>query len=176
MIWMLWGYCDDLQKALDDSFACTGNHRYDYEKRNITTAQVHVLLDMALAMMIDKTECFWFLESDNSVNHVSKRITSSETESPWIYSELLLAEITQKRLPQEHRSIPINENCSHGLSDHVPSFIYDAKLSQLYELNRHHISDAISNVGCCSTYDSATKRAEVFLDSLYEETGVVVDE
>lgn len=173
---MLWEYCDDLLKTLDDHFSRSGKSTYYYENRNITTAQVHVLLNMALARMINSTECFIFLDSYNSLRHVNKQISSQETESPWIYSELLLSEIIQKRLPQEHRIHNFQESFSHGDVNQVPTFIYDAMLSKLHPLDRNDLCLAIHHLGKRNTIERNNKRAERFLDYLYEITGVDYDE
>jgi len=166
---MLWEYCDDLLRTLDHIFSRTGFKSYDYNSRNITTAQVHILLNMALAKMINTTECFIFLGSNNSLKRDDFMISSEETESPWIYSELLLSEIIQKRLPKDHRILHFNESFSHSASE-IPSFIYDASLSQLQSLSHKNIIDSIARLN--GEVDNA--RAEKFLDYLYDETGVNV--
>lgn len=51
-----------------------------------------MMLSVALAGMIDKTECLMFLETPNSV--VASN-TIKQTESPWIYNELFLSSVIQ---------------------------------------------------------------------------------
>ena len=173
---MLWGYCDVLLRQLDEFYSRTGTHRYNYGDRNITTAQVHVLLNMALARMINNTECFVFLESENSITNHDRHISSEETASPWIYSELLLSEIIQKRTPKEHRIQHINESVIHSDSCVMPTFVYNAMLSNLHPLRIDVLKDVVSSAKHISSTMSRNKRVETVFDLLYKETGCQCDE
>lgn len=89
----VWDYCDKLQKQLDDKYCKTDNDLYDYQKRNKTTSHVHIMLTSALTKMLDRTECIFFLNTNNSIQN--QRIVNnkqvSDTYSPWIYHELLMS-------------------------------------------------------------------------------------
>lgn len=49
------------------------------------------MLSSALAKMIDKCECIFFPNTPSSIN------LNKKTESPWIYYELNIADLVQKR-------------------------------------------------------------------------------
>lgn len=89
---VVWGYSDELLKKLDNEFCSIGKERYSYSKRNNTTAHVHMMLSTALLKMIDKTECLFFLNTNNS-NTVQFRdyMNGPSTYSPWIFSEISIA-------------------------------------------------------------------------------------
>ena len=88
-----WEHSDVLLKKIDDKY-CLSNKSdkktYSYEKRNISTAHVHMILSYALAKMIEKAECFIFIDSENSIS-IDEAINST-TYSPWIFYELMIAQ------------------------------------------------------------------------------------
>lgn len=82
----IWGHSDELLKELDNEYCLNhGGETYSYEKRNGSTSHVHMMLSYALTRMIDRTECFIFLESHNSS---TAKESVSGTFSPWIFHEL----------------------------------------------------------------------------------------
>lgn len=96
----VWGYADDLLKKIDDEY-CFKDGYYIYERRNLTTSHVHMMLNVALSKMIDKCECVFFLNTPNSIK-LSESM-KSQTSSAWIYSELILSKIIRKKTRKEHR-------------------------------------------------------------------------
>lgn len=135
----IWGYADDLLKEIDKKYCfnpTTGG--YNYENRNHSTSLVHMMLSSALSMMIDKTECLFFLSTPNSIS-ASDIKNTSKTSSPWIYSEITISQLIHKQSPEEHRphtrffskSQLINEN---------KKFIdatFDLDLNHLAEINQN---------------------------------------
>lgn len=85
----VWGYIYDLQKEIDDEY-CKNEGKensYSYDKRNISTSHVHLMLSNALRKMIDSCYFFFFLDSQNSLKYVN--INSEDaTFSPWINLEV----------------------------------------------------------------------------------------
>ena len=76
----IWGYSDDLLKSIDTEYCHNSNdNTFDYQRRNLSTSHVHMMLSTALTMMIDKTECIFFLNTPNSIT-TSEVI--SKTNSP----------------------------------------------------------------------------------------------
>lgn len=68
----VWGYADKLLKQIDEKYSVMekdklGKNTYSYEKRNRTTTQVHLLLQGALAKMINQCECLIFVNTPNSM-------------------------------------------------------------------------------------------------------------
>ncbi|MCD8875201.1 toll/interleukin-1 receptor domain-containing protein [Mammaliicoccus sciuri] len=91
---LYWNFADDLLKELDNKYCRNDNSdSFDYSKRNISTALVHSILSNSLQMMIDRCDTFLFLNSDN-INHLTiEKYDKNYTTSPWIYTELLTANI-----------------------------------------------------------------------------------
>lgn len=82
----IWGHSDQLLKEIDNKYCKnSSDSTYSYEKRNGSTAHIHMMLSYALTRMIDRTECVIFIESDKSIS-VSDSI--NKTNSPWIFHEL----------------------------------------------------------------------------------------
>lgn len=102
----VWGYANDLLKKIDERYCVqskkpNGGNTYDYDKRNQSTAHVHMILQGALAKMIDCCECLIFVNTPNSLN--PRNIgDDSTTSSPWIYSELLMANTFPARRPETY--------------------------------------------------------------------------
>ena len=91
----VWGYANELLKHIDEVYCVhskkpNGGFVYDYELRNLSTAHVHLILQGALAKMINCCEALVFLNTPNSLL-VSDICDLTEIASPWIYSELLMA-------------------------------------------------------------------------------------
>lgn len=95
----IWGYADDLiNKLLEET-----DDNYSHNERNNSdliyiTSHVHNMLTVALMKMIDKTECLFFLKTPNSAFFDC-------TLSPWIYTEIGISMMIQKRRPQRPMQI-----------------------------------------------------------------------
>ncbi|MCP2027179.1 hypothetical protein L1276_002336 [Flavobacterium sp. HSC-32F16] len=135
----VWGNSNDLLKKIDDKYCLhANNENYDYDKRNYSTAHVHLMLSTALNKMIDKSECLFFLNSPNSIS-TSLEI-SQKTNSPWIFSEIATSKIIKKKTPDRKKSETrlfstesmksLNENAQIKLNVE-----YELELSHLKELN-----------------------------------------
>lgn len=95
---LYWDFADDLLRELDNKY-CRNNNSdsFNYRKRNISTTLVHSILSNSLQMMIDQCDTFLFLNSGN-INHltIDGYDADTYTTSPWIYTELLTANIIMK--------------------------------------------------------------------------------
>lgn len=99
----VWESADDLLKDIDNKYSVLrkdkdGKHTYNYKVRNYTTAHVHMMLSTALMEMIDSTECVFFYNTPNSVE--ISNYEERKTKSPWIYNELKIANVIQKKRPE----------------------------------------------------------------------------
>ena len=94
----LWGCIQDLQVEIDKQFCLQPGkqHTYDYDERNYSTAHTHMILSYALTRMINQSECFIFLKSDNSVT-IDDSIIG--TFSPWIFHELITVDTIELTRP-----------------------------------------------------------------------------
>ena len=125
----VWGYADNLLKGIDAKYCLSSDRNlYDYKKRNWSTSHVHMMLSMALAGMIDNTECLFFLDTPHS-----KRLHANaeeKTSSPWIYAEIAMSRLIRQRTMQEHRSSPVNECFSADTIQHTLVMNHLTKLTR----------------------------------------------
>lgn len=121
---VVWGNANDLLRELDNN-CCKNdrNHTYNYEKRNNTTAIVHLMLADALTKIMDQSKYVFFL---NTVNSTLKDGYGNEEQvtSPWIYHELVMT----KYLQDKQRMRPILEGRDLRVSRTVD-------LSHLYKMD-----------------------------------------
>lgn len=129
----LWGNSSVLLKLLDDTYCLNTNGKtYNYQLRNLTTSHVHMMLQTALADMIDSTECVIFLNTPNSI---SPEDVVSKTLSPWIYSELSTTTIVRNKEKEDYRTRLIAESRSFSSGGVLPKFKYIAPVDQLMKLD-----------------------------------------
>lgn len=103
----VWGYADDLLKMIDDIYCLRDDgSAYIYERRNYSTSHVHTMLSVALTQMIDKTECLFFLNTPNSL---TPNTIIEQTESPWIYSEIVMSRLIRENRPERKKNGSLNE-------------------------------------------------------------------
>lgn len=132
----VWGYCNDLLKNIDEEYCKhTNGHSYDYDKRNYSTSHVHMMLSTALTKMIDKTECIIFLNTDKSTLK-AKDIISTQTRSPWIYSEIMSTKMLRKNIPQRD-TLKKSANDKYFIenAEKILKPIYDIDLDHLVKLS-----------------------------------------
>lgn len=95
----IWGNSVELLKLIDDKYCKSSKDYYSYDKRNYSTAHVHMMLSTALNQMIDKVEVLIFINTPQSITS-EKAI--NKTNSPWIYSELATSKTIRKVVPKRH--------------------------------------------------------------------------
>ena len=142
----VWGYADDLLKQIDNEY-CVSKRKYDgsvdtydYQRRNQSTAHVHMMLNGALMKMMDNIECLIFLDTPNSLK--TKDILNNTTNSGWIYSELLMSKLLRKNYPiRKNTDFEIHESLKHdGLS-----VVYDVDITHLINISINDIINATGN-------------------------------
>jgi hypothetical protein len=100
----IWGSADQLLKNIDKSHSKseTDPKYYDYRKRNLSTSHVHMMLVMAIAKMMERSECLIFLNTPTSISPKNTIKDKDYTASPWIYAELELSRMVERtKLPPE---------------------------------------------------------------------------
>ena len=163
----VWGYADNLIKIIDERYCVNertqdgSSDTFDYNKRNQSTAHVHMILNAALHKMIDKTECLLFLNTPNSLL-IDNVITGSATASPWIYSELTFSRLCRKKKLSAYRQLLSHDSIHEYAQLNVK---YDVCLSHLVELNG---SDLLK----IWMYSKQKKPLEA-LDDLYSNLGLL---
>lgn len=155
----VWGYADDLLKKIDDEY-CFKDGYYIYERRNLTTSHVHMMLNVALSKMIDKCECIFFLNTPNSIK-LSESM-KSQTSSAWIYSELILSKIIRKKTRKEHRQpfIIVQDSAEVNMN-------HDAPIDHLEEIDFDDLYNWSINKKC------EKSRGCYNLDELYFQKGIL---
>lgn len=170
----VWGHADDLLKQIDNEFCIPeGWKNYHYDLRNRTTTNVHLILNSALQGMIDRSELFVFLESENSVK-VGEYVNKKEfLSSPWIHSELLFANRVQRRdrrtpkTSNESLEVRKSEASAVGFAFSVPESTKSMSyLDFVHWLEEFHRPRYLGN------NIPADVAGLVHLDSLYERLGV----
>lgn len=154
----VWGYANDLLKQIDKEYCVQstkpdGGYTYDYDKRNYSTAHVHMILNGALLKMMDRTECLIFLDTPNSLK--TKELSSGKTNSCWIYSELLMSGCIDRKDPIRKSTLfRIDEAFEHS----ELTVEYDADIKHLIKIS---LSDIVT-----ATKQSVSSGPQI-LDHLY---------
>ena len=161
----LWGYSDDLLKLIDQKYCVLKRKEngdidtYNYEKRNRSTANVHLILSTALMKMIDNIEALIFINTPNSLN-IENDIQENYTLSPWIYNELLISRVIRHKNLSEYRSI-----LEHSATFSELEVRYKVKTNHLYNLSMSELRDL-------RIYNT-TKVPYKILDKLYKSKGIL---
>ena len=169
---LYWGYVNDLQKSLDDYYASymrDGRKYYDYDKRNFLTANVHIMLSMALMKMMDACECLIFVDSDNSLRY---ELNDNETPSPWIYEEMGFSNRLRINIPERYKEkIKVTLNESRDSSSY--SFMMFSQTEQRdanfsYEIDMRHFKELERwDFPIAKGYD-----CDAILDTWYKKYGI----
>ncbi|MBT2757878.1 toll/interleukin-1 receptor domain-containing protein [Mesobacillus foraminis] len=127
----VWGSADELLKKIDDRYCKNpGSSTYSYEKRNFSTSHIHTTLSTALTMIIDQTECLFFLNTPQSID-VSSVINS--TKSPWIYYEIGITKYIRKHEPDRPKGI-IKKGMFENAQDLTIQYKLD--MDHLYDISQ----------------------------------------
>ncbi len=156
----LWGYSDDLLRILDDAFCYNETSgTYSYAKRNRSTSHVHMMLSVALSRMIDRCECIIFINTPQSITS-RDYIKGDKTDSPWIFSEIAMTRLINKRSREDHRGIePVLATESLGA---------DTRLRVRYDVDLGHLSKFDGATYGKWTIRSNGRAGATALDTLYD--------
>lgn len=164
----IWGCSNELLKKIDDEY-CQNVKRtfYVYDKRNISTSHVHMVLANALMKMINQTESFIFFNTENSLVSTSEEIEATEsnkTYSPWIYLEINTVNLVKQTLPIRHIQKGAQENYGY-LNESTNKLLgkYEVNLKSLIKIDDHILSEWIKEYNKCN-------RSVHALNILYELT------
>lgn len=163
----VWGYADELLKKIDKKYCIqlekpSGGYTYDYDKRNYSTAHVHMILNGALLKMMDRTNCLIFLDTPNALK--TEDIAMGTTNSCWIYSELLMSGCIRKKVP-----IRKNLRFDEALEHCDLSVEYDVDIKHLINLTIHDISKAARE---CTNPRLQENTGPIVLNRLYFNKGL----
>lgn len=142
-----WKYIDTLLNMLNEYSDKRPNGSegwlYDYCKCNRASQHANIMLLMSLQTMIDNVESVFFLNTDNSVNAIDNKGISS-TYSPWIYAELLCADLIRKKPLSEYRDKYFQENFAINAATESRAELkitYNISTNNLKSLNEKNLID-----------------------------------
>ena len=123
----IWGDIKTLQETIDKDY-CSNKEKtfYYYGLRNKSTSYTHMLLANALLKTIVNCETFVFLNTPNSIKAENIITDISETNSPWLYFEINVA----NALLPEKAIIESHENFSY-----MPEMTFEADLKRFEKVN-----------------------------------------
>lgn len=114
---------------IDDFDENSDENTYDYDKRNQSTSYTHMLLANALLKTIKNSENFVFLNTRNSINATDIVTNTKETNSPWIYFEINVADSLLTDVSVE------NFDMREGVEDSMIEMAFEADLKRFYKVN-----------------------------------------
>lgn len=124
----IWGDITRLQKKIDDDYCQIQNENlYSYKKVNQSTSYTHMLLANALLKTIDNCENFVFLNTANSLSAENIITNTAETNSPWLYFEINVANALLANRP-------LRENYSRS-QENLPEMAFEADLRKFEKVN-----------------------------------------
>ena len=126
----IWGNIAELQRIIDNDY-CQNDEKtfYIYDKRNKSTSYTHMLLANALMKTIANCENFIFLNTPNSVKATDIVTDTAETNSPWIYFEINVA---NSFLPE----VSVENFAAHeGVEDSMIEMAFEADLRNFDKVN-----------------------------------------
>ena len=156
----VWGNSELLLKEIDNKYCRhTNGTSYDYDQRNRSTSHVHMMLQGALAKMIDRTECIIFLNTPKSMVTKDELENETRTGSPWIYTEVLTTKLIEKQsLGRPYELLGKRALESAGVvMDSLPPFYHDLDLEHLTPMDASDFTDWLSSA----------RRGTRALDKLY---------
>jgi hypothetical protein len=137
----VWGYSNELLKQIDNRYCKnTENNTYNYDTRNFSTSHVHMMLSASLNKMIEKCESLFLINTPNSIETSD---ILKETYSPWIYSEILISKLIEKKIPPRHLRVGLERRVetfskAENLNENL-KIKYKLDLDHLVDLSEHEI-------------------------------------
>lgn len=162
----VWGHANVLLKRIDNNHAKRDDGKfYDYDIRNVTTSNIHMLLSSALNSVMDSCECLFFINTDKSISKLGfsndNKYDEDRTTSPWIMSELVMSSIIRKheiynraRRGFAMDSIDGNERYAISESNKKFSMLHQAPTEHLHDMKDDDFTRWMIINGSKKGYDS----------------------
>lgn len=132
----VWGHSDKLIRILDQEYSWADESKttYSYDKRNRSTAHVHMMLSTALAKMINNCECVIFLNTPSSISSKGY-IGGNTTQSAWLYSEIAMTSLIEVKRPKRMATVTAGlERLRKSINEDV-EFEYNANLGHMTDIS-----------------------------------------
>ena len=137
---MIWGNVYRLQKILDDGYCQNDDKKtYAYNKVMKSTSYTHMLLTNALLKTLENCENFIFLNTKNSISAENIIKDTSETNSPWIYFEINVANALLREKIKIGQFSESKENY-----DGFPEMTFEADLKNFQKVNVKKLLDCLN--------------------------------
>jgi hypothetical protein len=164
---LVWKNASDMLLIIDNDLCIHPNgNSYSYEKRNMSTAHVHMMLMVALTEMMDASECVFFLNTPSSVTPYSS--VQDGTISPWIFSELSVTKLIREKSPGAHRrgKEPFNVAYESRADSVYRSIVHKLPTSHLNQLDMDDL------INWKHAWQQGRHHETYALDTLYELKGI----
>ena len=160
----LWSDYKTLLSELNEySWMDKSNKTYYHDKANFAASHAHMMLSTALTMMIDRTECLIFLNTDNSIPSYSKK---DQTESPWIYLEISLSKYIEKKTPLRFKFLSESERTFLETKNYAQTrplkVTYNLDLSHLYKIPQSKLFNLFGGMIIEDKYDALNAFYKLF--------------
>lgn len=143
----VWGHSNDLLWKIDTEYCIKDSNLFSYELRNHSTSHVHMMLSTALNMMMDKTECVFFLNTPDSVRSYG---SIDKTESPWLYAEIAATHFLAMRIPERRKEFIMESTSNFSGTENFEKslkIVHPVDLSHLNKLNLDKIISWSKSLG-----------------------------
>ncbi|PWD85352.1 toll/interleukin-1 receptor domain-containing protein [Ignatzschineria cameli] len=143
----VWGNVFDLLHSINNTYSEIEENLYCYNKCLSISANVYMILNTALHRIIDQTELFLFLGTENSTS-VSDMLTGSyeSVRSPWIYSELRFANQVRRINKRKVITEALSQKLEGIISmDSMPKFDY-SKPDLDYSLSNEEFNTWLNSI------------------------------
>lgn len=157
---LYWGNIEELQEELNKEHYNEKTESYSHQKTMEVAKHANMILASALTEMIDRCECVFFLNTDNSVIPGKEALKPNQTYSPWIYHEVYTVSRIRNNVPVRRQKL--NE-CHYARDSEyieMPRIVYDLNLDGMIELNYNKIEKWKEK--------SSSKTRDEKLDYLYD--------
>lgn len=131
----LWESAKELQKTLDSEHSWTDpvkRETYSYDQVGFSSSHAHMMLSVALSKMIDRAECVFFYNTPESIFPYK---TQTNTNSPWIYSEITTTQIINKKIPSRRKAEYTRLYSDGGFINENLQLFYQLDLNHLATIN-----------------------------------------
>lgn len=147
----IWGDMTNLLRELNDKYTKNdSSNTYDYDSTLYNAANVHQMLTSALDEVIYKSQCFFFIGSDNSLEDINfkNKGTDATTFSSWIMHELKMFRFVQKEPIISEPNLALeslkNESRLEKSAKEI-QFTYNADLEKLIPIDKKDLLDWVNN-------------------------------
>lgn len=138
---LYWGNIEELQEELNKEHYNEKTESYSHQKTMEVAKHANMILASALTEMIDRCECVFFLNTDNSVIPGKEALKPNQTYSPWIYHEVYTVSRIRKNVPVRRKKMSECHYARDSEYIEMPRIVYDLNLDGMIELNYDKIKE-----------------------------------